>query len=92
MLPQEGEVSRKFKHKQTNKKETNKQPERSTSSDIKVRGEVREGGATVCHGEDHISTDVYTADHGGSHTKVGGYFLKELWIKGKTPVWGGKKY
>lgn len=77
----------------TNKqKETNKQPERNNSSDIKVRGEEREGGATVGHGEDHISMDVHIADHGGSHTKVGGYFLKELWIKEKTPPWAEKKH
>lgn len=57
-----------------------------------MRGEVRKGGATVGHGEDHISMDVHTADHGCSHTKAGGYFLKKLWIKEKTCAWAGEKH
>lgn len=48
-----------------------------------MRSEVREGGAPVGHGENHIGVDAHTADHGGSHTKKGGYFLKELQIKEK---------
>lgn len=42
--------------------------------------------------EDRISTNVHTADNGGSHTKADGYFQKELWTKAKTPAWVGKKH
>lgn len=36
-----------------------------------------DGGADG--GEDHSGADTHTAASEGSHTRAGGYFLKDLW-------------
>lgn len=42
-------------------------------------------------GEDHVRTDIHTAAHGGSHTRAGGYFLKEVWPMERTHAGAGEK-